>query len=109
MSDNTARVLAALASKPKAAPAEPVWTQIDTETLNATATAALAKLRAANEAARAAREQFEAIITDLIDPADGERVIFGYRFGKLSLAIAPADKPRKPSAAVSLADFIGKR
>ena len=35
--------------------------------------------------------------------------VFGYRFGKLSLAIAPADKPRKPSAAVSLADFIGKR
>ena len=25
------------------------------------------------------------------------------------LAIAPADKPRKPSAAVSLAEFIGKR
>ena len=44
-----------------------------------------------------------------IDPLDSEKVVFGYRFGKLSLAIAPADKPRKPSAAVSLADFIGKR
>lgn len=108
MSDNTARVLAALASKPKAAPAEPVWTQIDTETLNATATAALAKLRAANEAARAAREQFEAIITDLIDPADGERVIFGYRFGKLSLAIVPADKPKAKANAISLDAFKAK-
>ena len=47
--------------------------------------------------------------TCAIDPLDGEKVVFGYRFGKLSLAIAPADKPRKPSAAVSLADFIGKR
>ena len=108
MSDNTTRVLAALASKPAAKPAEPVWTQIDTETLNATATAALAKLRAANEAARSAREAFEAIITDLIDPADGERVIFGYRFGKLSLAIVPADKPKAKTSAISLDAFKAK-
>ena len=48
-------------------------------------------------------------MTVAIDPLDNEKVVFGYRFGKLSLAIAPADKPRKPSAAVSLAEFIGKR
>ena len=99
-----ARILSAItkpiveAAKP-APKAELEWTQLDPSSLSP-------DLRKAYDALR---EAFERAMTVAIDPLDSEKVVFGYRFGKLSLAIAPADRPRKPSAAVSLAEFIGKR
>ena len=94
----------------KPAPAKELeWTQLDPATLSPALRQAYDTYREAARSANALRETFERAMTVAIDPLDGEKVVFGYRFGKLSLAIAPADKPRKPSAAVSLADFIGKR
>lgn len=93
----------------KPAPKELEWTQLDPSTLSPELCAKYDAYRDAARDAAALREAFERAMTVAIDPLEGEKVVFGYRFGKLSLAIAPADKPRKPSAAVSLADFIGKR
>lgn len=110
-----ARILSAItqpkptAPAPKPADAKPDWTQLDPDTLSADLRKAYDDYKAANKAAQTMRNVFEAKMTNAIDPLDTEKVIFGYNFGKLSLAIVPADKPRKPSAAVSLADFIGKR
>ena len=109
-----ARILSAI-TKPiveaaKPAPAKELeWTQLDPSTLSSDLRAKYDAYRDAARHANALREAFERAMTVAIDPLDSEKVVFGYRFGKLSLAIAPADKPRKPSAAVSLADFIGKR
>jgi len=109
-----ARILSAItkpiveAAKP-APKAELEWTQLDPSTLSPELRKAYDTYRDAARHANSLREAFERAMTIAIDPLDSEKVIFGYRFGKLSLAIAPADKPRKPSAAVSLADFIGKR
>ena len=108
-----ARILSAI-TKPiveaaKPAPKEIEWTQLDPDSLSADLRKAYDAYKDAARHANALREAFERAMTTAIDPLDSEKVIFGYRFGKLSLAIAPADKPRKPSAAVSLADFIGKR
>ena len=109
-----ARILSAVVAKAaetaKPAPkAELEWTQLDPSTLSPDLRKAYDAYRDAARHANALRETFERAMTVAIDPPEGEKVVFGYRFGKLSLAIAPADKPRKPSAAVSLADFIGKR
>ena len=109
-----ARILSAI-TKPIVEAAKPVpkteleWTQLDPSSLSPELRKAYDAYRDAARHANALREAFERQMTVAIDPLDGEKVVFGYRFGKLSLAIAPADKPRKPSAAVSLADFIGKR
>lgn len=93
----------------KPATKELEWTQLDPSSLSPDLRKAYDAYRDAARHANSLREAFERAMTVAIDPLDTEKVVFGYRFGKLSLAIAPADKPRKPSAAVSLADFIGKR
>ena len=109
-----ARILSAItkpiveATKP-APKAELEWTQLDPFTLSPDLRAKYDAYKDAARHANTLREAFERAMTVAIDPLDSEKVVFGYRFGKLSLAIAPADKPRKPSAAVSLAEFIGKR
>ena len=110
-----ARILSAItqpkpvAPAPKPADTKPDWTQLDPSTLSPELRAKYDAYKEAARHAESLRKTFEAAMTNAIDPMDGEKVVFGYRFGKLSLAIAPADRPRKPSAAVSLADFIGKR
>ena len=109
-----ARILSAVVAKAaetaKPAPAKELeWTQLDPSTLSPDLRAKYDAYKEAAKAANTLREAFERAMTVAIDPLDNEKVVFGYRFGKLSLAIAPADKPRKPSAAVSLAEFIGKR
>ena len=109
-----ARILSAItkpiveAAKP-APKAELEWTQLDPASISPDLRKAYDAYKEAARHANTLREAFERAMTVAIDPLDNEKVVFGYRFGKLSLAIAPADKPRKPSAAVSLADFIGKR
>ena len=109
-----ARILSAItkpiveAAKP-APKAELEWTQLDPSSLSPDLRKAYDAYKEAARHAESLRKTFEASMTNAIDPLDNEKVVFGYRFGKLSLAIAPADKPRKPSAAVSLAEFIGKR
>ena len=109
-----ARILSAVVATAKEATkptpkTELEWTQLDPASLSPTLRAKYDAYKDAARHAESLRKTFEASMTNAIDPMDGEKVVFGYRFGKLSLAIAPADKPRKPSAAVSLADFIGKR
>ena len=109
-----ARILSAVVAKAaetaKPAPAKELeWTQLDPSTLSPDLRKAYDAYKDAARHAESLRKTFEASMTNAIDPLDSEKVVFAYRFGKLSLAIAPADKPRKPSAAVSLAEFIGKR
>ena len=109
-----ARILSAVVAKAaetaKPAPkAELECTQLDPASLSPDLRKAYDAYKEAVRHVESLRKTFEASMTNAIDPLDTEKVVFGYRFGKLSLAIAPADKPRKPSAAVSLADFIGKR
>ena len=111
-----ARILSAITKpiveSPKPAPkadAKPDWTQLDPDTLSPDLRKAYDDYKAANRAAQTARQVFEALMTNAIDPLDTEKVIFGYNFGKLSLAIVPADKPKRRTAAVSLADYLASK
>jgi len=85
------------------------WTQLDPDTLSPDLRKAYDEYRAAAKAAAILRTTFEARMTVAIDPLDGEKLAFGYKFGKLSLAIVPADKPKRRTAAVSLADYLASK
>lgn len=110
----TARILQSVtkpAEAPKPAPAakEIEWTQLDPDSLSPELRASYDKYRAAAKAAAVLRTEFEARMTVAIDPLDGEKLAFGYKFGKLSLAIVPADRPKRRTAAVSLADYLASK
>jgi hypothetical protein len=85
------------------------WTQLDPDTLSPDLRKAYDEYRAAAKAAAILRTTFEAHMTNAIDPLDGEKLAFGYKFGKLSLAIVPADKPKRRTAAISLADYLASK
>ena len=96
---------------PAPAPADKVieWTQLDPDSLSPELRASYDKYRAAAKAAAILRTEFEALMTNAIDPLENEKLAFGYKFGKLSLAIVPADKPKRRTAAVSLADYLASK
>ena len=111
----TARILQSItqpkpaAPAPKPADAKPDWTQLDPDTLSPDLRKAYDEYKAAAKAAAILRTTFEALMTNAIDPLDGEKLAFGYKFGKLSLAIVPADKPKRRTAALSLADYLASK
>ena len=85
-----------------------VWTNIDPTTLSADAQKLFNGYKEAYRLASDRRKAFEAqVIADHKLPT-ATTLKFGYRFGKLSVAVAPADAPAKPerSAKLSLADYL---
>jgi len=109
------RILQAVTQPAKPAPVAPSepkaidWTQLDPDTLSPDLRKAYDAYRQAAKAAAILRTEFEARMTVAIDPLDGEKLAFGYKFGKLSLAIVPADRPKRRTAAVSLADYLASK
>lgn len=81
-----------------------VWNTIDTETLPSAIGDAYRSYKDAYKDMKEARLAFETIIAKAIDPAKGKRVIFGYNFGKLSVAVVDADpaKSKPASSAIAL-------
>lgn len=109
------RILQAVTAPAKPAPVAPSeskaieWTQLDPDSLSPELRHAYNQYKSAAKAAAILRTEFEARMTVAIDPLDGEKLAFGYKFGKLSLAIVPADKPKRRTAAVSLADYLASK
>ena len=94
------------ALKPRAAAAPapvaaPTWNNIDPASLPED----LAKLYYAYQKAAAvastARKLFESECNEAFDCGPGNRLAFGYKFGKLSVALVP-DAPRASTSAKSL-------
>jgi hypothetical protein len=117
MSSLIAQKLAAIAAQSNVVPTKiapkadfkPDWANLDVESLTPAMIATYEEYKLASKAAAELRKTFESLVSDGIDPADGEKVIFAYKFGKLSVAIVPDDKPAKrSSSAISLADFKAK-
>jgi hypothetical protein len=110
----TARILQSVtkpaeAPKPTPTTKEIEWTQLDPDSLSPDLRKAYDAYRTAAKAAAVLRTEFEARMTVAIDPLDGEKLAFGYKFGKLSLAIVPADRPKRRTAAISLADYLASK
>lgn len=86
-----------------------VWHELDVDTLSADAKAAYETYKDASRKAAELRTQFEAKMNELADLGKhGQKLVFGYRFGKLSAAIVKDDaKPKSGSPAkLSLADYL---
>jgi hypothetical protein len=93
----------AYAPKP-AEPAKAGWQSLDIATLSDDLQAAYYAYRKAQDAANKSRLEFEAAMKAKIELPDHLRLAFGYKFGKLSVAIVRAERTRK--AGLSLADLI---
>lgn len=84
-----------------------VWTQIDTASLPTPIAKQYARYKDAYVEMKAERKAFEDALSDAITVPTGKRAVFGYNFGKLSIAIVDDDvKPKAASSAVSLASLI---
>jgi hypothetical protein len=106
---------ALLGAKPaavKPAPAadvKPDWSELDVTTLSPDLQAAYFDYKKLANAATEHRKVFETAMSAKVELADHLKLIFGYNFGKLSVAIVPAEQVRKGSRlAMSLADLISR-
>jgi hypothetical protein len=83
---------------------ELVWVSVDVASMPKALADKYAKLKAAQETARLAREAFEGAFTiaarekDALDKDAG--LAFGYRFGKLAVAKTVAQAPKAPKGPV---------
>lgn len=92
----------------KQAKTDAVWTTIDPTTLPVPVAKQYTCYKEAYAEMKAERKAFEDALAALSGlPGHGRRMIFGYNFGKLSVAVVDAE-PAKPSASgsTSLADFL---
>lgn len=82
------------------------WFEINVDTLSTEQRGTYDAYKALYREMKAQREAFEASMQAGVP--EGSRMVFGYRFGKLSVAIVPDDrKPAKAKATTqSLADFL---
>jgi len=84
------------------------WTELNVDTLAAPFATAYAEYKELYRTMKAKRTEFETMVSDVAALPQGKRMVFGYNFGKLSVAIV--DDERKPAKATpakqSLAYFI---
>lgn len=88
-----------------------VWTEIKPDTLPTEINAAYAAYKEMYRQMKAQRQAFEAMVSEAAALPEGKRMVFGYNFGKLSVAIVDDDrKPAKNTPAKqSLSDFIASQ
>jgi hypothetical protein len=86
-----------------------VWSEIDVASLTGEQSAAYEALKVAQRKAGELRTAFETLMNE--DAPEGKKLVFGYRFGKLSAAIVDDDrKPSKASPAKqSLSEFLASQ
>jgi hypothetical protein len=75
------------------------WTEIEVDTLDEGQQLAYAEYKDAQRKAAKLRAEFEAMMQAGVP--EGQRMVFGYRFGKLSVALAPKDEAEQGKAARS--------
>ena len=87
------------------------WIEIDPTTLGADIGAAYAMYKDQYKVMKECRLAFETMVSDGAGLPTGKRIVFGYNFGKLSMAVVDDDrKPAKSTPAKqSLADYIANQ
>ena len=88
-----------------------VWSEINPDTLPAEIGQAYALYKEMYREMKAQRTQFETMLAKQASLPEGKRAIFGYNFGKLSVAIVDDDRKvaKATPAKQSLADFIASQ
>jgi hypothetical protein len=80
------------------------WVEIDVESLEDTQRIAYDDYKAAYKAMKSARECFEDEMQSLAP--DGKRLVFGYNFGKLSVAVADKVEEKPKAGKQSLSAYL---
>jgi len=80
------------------------WTEIDPASLPAHVAKQYEAYKTSYRAMKAEREAFEALVNK--GAPKGKRIVCGYNFGKLSLALADQESKPERKAQGSLADFL---
>jgi hypothetical protein len=84
-----------------AAPSSPSWDNVDPQSLPEDLQRLYYAYRKAADAASEARKLFEAECNEAFDTGPGNRLAFGYKFGRLSVAIV-RNAPRSSSSAKAI-------
>lgn len=84
------------------------WREVSPDTLPDDIRRLYDDYKEAQRYAASQREAFETRMASVAALPSGSRLAFGYRFGKLSIAVIPDDKPTRQAtkAPASLADFL---
>ena len=84
------------------------WVEIKPETLNGDAASLYNSYKVAYRIAKAMREKFENEMQELAGLPEGKRLVFGYNFGKLSVAVVDDDRKAKVAgkSAQTLSQFL---
>lgn len=83
------------------------WQTIDPTFLPVPVAKQYERYKAAYREMKAERDSFETAMREMAPVPAGKRLVIGYNFGKLSVAIASDDaKPSPAKGAVSLSDFL---
>ena len=86
------------------------WTEINPDSLSLLLATKYQAYKAAYAAMKEARQGFEEAMNDAAGLPEGKRVVCGYNFGKLSVAVADDDrKPAKVQVKGTLADFLASQ
>ena len=94
---------------PAAAPAsDPTWQNIDPASLPEDLQRHYYAYKQALDLANKARTLFETECNEAFDVGTGNRLAFGYKFGRLSVAIV-RDAPRTPKGLASIASLAKPR
>lgn len=92
----------------KQAKSDLTWTEIDPASLPKQVQDAYSAYKLAYREMKELRTLFEAELNEVASPPDGKRVVCGYNFGKLSIALADDVAKPKAQAKGSLADFLAQ-
>ena len=87
---------------------ELTWTEIDPASLPEHVATLYQCYKTAYQKMKEARALFETNLNDAVSPPNGKRVVCGYNFGKLSIALADASPVKTAQAKGSLADFLAQ-
>lgn len=83
------------------------WQDINVASLAEKAQMAYSEYKDAQRKAAMLRTEFETLVTASLELPVGRKMVFGYRFGKLSAALVADDgKKAKSQSKGSLADFL---
>lgn len=84
------------------------WVNVEINTLDPTSMGNYEAYKNAYREMKAKREAFEASMADKAELPEGKRLVFGYNFGKLSVAVVEDDrKVAKPKQVTqSLSQFL---
>ena len=89
------------------AKSELTWVEIDIEALDESLRTPYELYKKAYKEMKALREAFEQDMNDAHDLPDGKRLVFGYNFGKLSVAVADkVVEKAKAQGKQSLGDWL---